>query len=240
MKWRGLVSRVCSHSSYYQFVLQGFFAGEGNVKEGSHESRAVRIAQAKPNPLLEMMLRHYEISFRYGGHRQYTISGRQNLEKVLALRMTCLHRPKHKRFMRMMAGYRQRHYPRHALDELVLSTLVIPQTTKELAARLQRSRSRLFQVLSTLHLMGRVQGYHVNSTHYWVKTGSQLIVISKQKMRILNLLRKHHRVFELAANLATDGKAVSRRLHELERLGLVYREKANWHRKSTQSRVMEK
>lgn len=238
-KWRAIVSRVCSYSSYYQFILQGFFAGEGNVKEGSHKSRAVRIAQGKPNPLLETMLRHYEISFRYGGHREYTISGRYNLEKVLALRMTCLHRLKHKRFMTMMASYRQRQYPKLALGELVFSALATPQTTKELATKFQRSRSRLFQVLSTLHLIGSIQCYHVNSTCYWVSTDSHLILVSKQKMRILNLLR-NHRLFESASNLATGHKAVSRRLQELERLGLVYREKANWYRNSTPGRVMEK
>jgi predicted transcriptional regulator len=239
-KWRATVSLVCSHTSNYQFILQGFFAGEGNVKEGSHESRAVRIAQAKPHPLLETMLRHYEISFKYGGHRQYTISGRGNLEKVLALRMTCLHRPKHKRFVKMMAGYRQRHYAKQALGELVFSALVKPQSTKDLADTYQRSKSRLFQVLSNLRRTGNVQRYHVNSTYYWVRTDSRLIVVSKQKMRILNLLGKYHRVFELASILATDDKGVSRRLSELEHMGLVHREKANWHRIATPSRVMEK
>ncbi len=239
-KWRAIIFRVCSHSCYYQSILQGFFAGEGNVKEGSHKSRAVRIAHGKPNPFLEKMLRHFEISFRYGGHREYAICGRGNLEKVLALRITCLHRLKHSHFISMMAGYCQWHYPKRALSDLVLSVLVIPQTTKELATKFQRSRSRLFQVLSTLRRMGSIQGYHVNSTYYWVKTDSHMIVISKQKMRILNLLSAHHRVFELASSLATGHKAVSRRLHELERLGLVYREKANWHRNSTPSRVMER
>jgi predicted transcriptional regulator len=239
-EWRAIVSQVCSTSFNYQFVLQGFFAGEGNVKQGSHNSRAVRIAQAHPLPLLERMLRHYGISFIYGGHREYTISGRDNLEKFLALQMTCLHRLKHEKFLRMMAGYRQRHYPKHTLNDHVYKELVIPRTTKDLATRFERTSSRLVRVLSTLCLSGNVQRYHVNSTYYWVRADSQLIVVSKQKMRILNLLKVPYRLFELATILRVNAKAVSHRMNELEKLGLVRREKANWHSIATASQVVEK
>ena len=140
--WRALVSSACSDTNNYGPILQGFFAGEGNVREGAHHSRLVRIAQGAPHALLETMLRHFRISFKYGGHREYSISGRDNFEIILALGVTRLHHSKHKKFLRMMQGYRQRHYPCHALHGWVLAKLSTPRTTEELAIDLSARADR--------------------------------------------------------------------------------------------------
>jgi len=239
-KWRLIVRRICKNESNYRPVFQGFFAGEGNVKEGSHGSRAVRIAQGKPNQFVEKMLNHFGITYDYGGHREYTVCGRANLEKFLDLELTILHPSKYKRFMNMMETFRQRHYRRHALEELVFARLGVPMTTKELASEFCRSTSRLKQVLRNMKARGIVRMYHVNSLCYWVRTDTRSIVISKQKMKILQLLEIGQRVRQLAANLGRNHKAVRHRLHELERLGLVGFQNPFWVRKQTEHGVISK
>jgi len=238
--WHLTVRKICKSKSNYRSILQGFFAGEGNVKEGSHGSRAVRIAQGKPYRFLEKMLDHFRITYYYGGHREYTIFGRANLEKVLALNLMILHPNKHKRFLEMMATFRQRHYQRHALEELVYARLGIPMTTNELASGFGRSMSRLKQVLRRMKARGIVAMYHVNSLCYWVRVDSRTIVISKQKLKILELLGVGQRVHQLAASLGRNDKSVRRRLLELERLGLVGLQNPFWVRKQTEYRVISK
>jgi len=129
-KWRSIVSTTCKRKSNFRPVLQGFFAGESNVKEGSHGSRVVRVAQGMPNRFIEKLLAYFGITCEYGGHREYTIQGRDNLEKILALELMILHPSKQKRFQAMMAGYRQRHYSKNALYDLVYSQLQNPATTE--------------------------------------------------------------------------------------------------------------
>ena len=239
-RWLMLVRKTCKSESNYRYILQGFFAGEGNVKEGSHGSRAVRIAQGKPNQFVEKMLDHFGITYSYGGHREYTICGRANLEKFLDLGLTILHPLKYKRFMNMMATFRQRHYQRHKLEELVFDRIRLPMTTKELAFELGRSTSRLSHVLCRMKAGGTVKMFHVNSVCYWIRADSRAIVISKQKMKILQLLAVGQRVRQLAASLGRNDKAVKRRLIELERLGLVGFQNPFWVRKQAEYGVISK
>jgi len=239
-KWHLLVRKTCKIESNYRYILQGFFAGEGNVKEGSHGSRAVRIAQGEPNQFVEKMLDYFGITYDYGGHREYTVCGRANLEKFLDLELTVLHPSKYKRFMNMMATFRQRHYRRYALEELVFARLGDPMTTKELASEFGRSTSRLTQVLHRTKARGIVRMYHVNSLCYWVRADTRSIVISKQKMKILQLLETGERVRQLAESLGRNDKAVRRRLQELERLGLVEFQNPFWVRKQTEYGVISK
>lgn len=53
-EWRKLVEDVKSKPDLYKFLLQGFFAGEGNIKHiVSANSRVLRISQGKPNGFIE-------------------------------------------------------------------------------------------------------------------------------------------------------------------------------------------
>lgn len=237
-KWRTTVFQASRSASNYKRILQGFFAGEGNVKEGAHHNRALRIAQGERNPLLEEILSRFGVGYTYGGHREYTITGRRNLEYLLSLGIAALHPEKKARFLKMMASYRQWHHPRNAFSALVYSQLSSPKTTKELAARLRRSESRVRQTLAALKSDGRVHMFHVNSVFYWTMSDSHTIVISKQKRRILALLGTPLRVYQVASKTGRGQKAVTRRLEELERLGLVESKKPFWTRKSTSSVVM--
>jgi predicted transcriptional regulator len=239
-KWKTIVSRICLEESNYEPILQGFFAGEGNIKAGLRDSRAVRIAQGKRNRLVERILRHFSISFDYGGHRMYTISGRANLDKFLEHRITVLHPIKHRRFLEMMASFRQLHYAKGALRRTVLSDLHDPMTTSHLARLAGRTTSRLRKVLRVLKGEGLVRMFHVNSVCYWVRADANVILISRQKMKILGLLKVKRRVFEMAQVLRRDDRSISRRLHELESLGLVDFQKPFWNRKGTSCRVISR
>ena len=240
-RWKKLVTEVCTDTRNFQPILQGFFAGEGNIKYGhARRSRTLRISQGKRHELLEKMLRHFGISFSYGGHRSYSICGRDNLEKLLLLEVSCMHRIKHWAFLKMMRTYRQRHYRKHVLPQLVLARLVAPLTSRELAIQLSRSTSRISHILSELQSAGRVRSYRVNSTCYWSRSDRRTIVISNQKDAILRLLHVPHRAFELARIQSRTERSVSCRLRELESLGLVVRRKDNWYRLPTSSMVVVK
>ena len=85
---------------------------------------------------------------------------------------------------------------------------------------------------------GIVKMYHAKSFCYWVRTDSHIVVVSKQKMRILNLIHVRRRVFQLAAKLRRDDRTVARRLFELKRIGLAELQKPFWVRKSTECKVI--
>jgi len=64
--WKEATRAICASSSNYQGILQGFFAGEGNIKETmNHHSRVLRIAQGKRFGLLERLLRFFGVEFLY-------------------------------------------------------------------------------------------------------------------------------------------------------------------------------
>ena len=59
-EWKGRVQTITGNHQYYASILRGFFAGEGNIKTGSHSNRTIRIAQGKPFPLLEKILTKFK------------------------------------------------------------------------------------------------------------------------------------------------------------------------------------
>jgi hypothetical protein len=90
--WREGVTTVCSNAKNYRGILQGFFAGEGNVKYSKpSRSRVVRIAQRVRHSLVEKILRYFEVTFHYHSHGEYWIWGRTNLEKLKAIDVSILH-----------------------------------------------------------------------------------------------------------------------------------------------------
>lgn len=239
VQWRRFVKSVCKNIEAYQWILQGFFAGEGNVKyDRLQKSRVLRIAQGARHPLLEKILRHFGIPFRYGGHRVYVISGRANLEKLDLLGIASLHPLKQRSFVEMMGSYRQRHYPRGTLPKLIYQNLDSPRTTADLSAQLKRSSSRISHLLSMFLSSGRVKMYRVHSTYYWVRSGAQIVVISPEKKLVIEHLKVPMRVSELSRLLVRAPRSVKNRLLELERMGLVVRRNSKWHRLPTAAKVV--
>lgn len=139
-----------------------------------------------------------------------------------------MHRDKNRKFLKMMNGYRQRHYERGNLSKLLYQQLKSPATTLQLASQLRRSPSRISKVLSSLRIDGRVRMCKVHSSYYWVRSDVETIVISHEEERILKLLSVPRTLCELAKALARDKRSVSHRLDELGRLGLVARANSKW------------
>ena len=57
-------------------------------------------------------------------------------------------------------------------------------------------------------------------------------------MKIMNLLDKPKKIYEIANNLQIDEKSVSRRLNELKELGLVDREGYGWNKNTNNMEVL--
>lgn len=238
-EWMDIVNRVKRDPRNYRFILQGFFAGEGNIKhiEKSH-NRVLRISQGRPNSLVEKMLESLNIKFSYEpSERAYVISGRENLEKLTDAKISALHPVKLADFRNMMESYKQRHLKKGSLKGVVLSCLKCPATTHQISKSLDKSDSRICRVLSKMKKEGKVMNFRSGSRDYWTISGST-IVISKRKAGILRLLDEPKRVYEISSSLQIAWKGAFRRLKELERLNLVKQENGLWSKKSTDKEVM--
>ena len=81
-KWKKIVKEISGNKKYYADFLRGFFAGEGNIKTGSHNNRTIRISQGKPLELIESILKHFKIDYKYSPReRSYVIENQEILRK---------------------------------------------------------------------------------------------------------------------------------------------------------------
>ena len=238
--WKQLVKRVTRDKRNYPHILQGFFAGEGNVKYiQSAKSRTIRIFQKRPILLIEKILDYSGVTFKYSADEgAYNITGRENLERLWSMQLTVLYPSKNKKFEQMLKTYQQYHYKRGILSQLIRRNLSSPTTSKDLSIKFQRSQSRISHALIQLERKKRAQKFKVRSTYYWFRTGDDTVFISLQKDRILKLLGRPRRVFEVATALQKTWKSVSRRLNELEQLGLARKTKFGWSKVRSGRRVI--
>jgi hypothetical protein len=241
-RWKKVSREICASPSNYQGILQGFFAGEGNIKESKgYRTRVLRIAQGKRFLLLERILRHFGVTFTYEpAQRSYVISGRENLEKLWNLGVSEMHSKKHAKFEAMLASYKQHHYKRLSLGPRILDMLSSPLTTCEIAALINRGESRETQVLTELRRNNEIEMFKVRSSYYWVRIDRRCIVISSEKFKVLRTLSHPRRLFEIARVVGRTGKSVSKRLAEMKPLGLVEKVNSNWRRIEVAKRVIVK
>jgi predicted transcriptional regulator len=223
-KWKRIVEKYTHNEVFYPFILQGLFAGEGNVKFSiSHHSRVVRIAQGKRNSFLEKALNIIGVSFRYSkSEKAYAISGRKNLEKLAEIEMEVLHPIKKEKFRKMLASYKQYHYPKHHIKRKIYKMLKKPCTSKKLAEIFRRSQARIQEILKKLKDEGTILNFKVRSGMFWIRKDQNIILISNVKKEYLGLLKKGvQTTIDLAKKRNVDFKSAYRRLRELERLRLV-------------------
>lgn len=159
---------MCKSQVNSRGILQGFFAGEGNVKDlASPHSRTLRIAQGRRLALLELMLHHFGVRFRYEVRgRSYCVSGRADLEKLFGLGISRLHSKKHSKLIAMLSTYKQYHHARYSTDSIILNALPTPKTAREVAAIIERTNARASQALCRLRHRRQVETYRVRSTNY--------------------------------------------------------------------------
>lgn len=173
-QWYKLVDKIKENENLYKFILQGFFAGEGNIKYSpqANHSRVVRISQGNPNDFIERILNYFEIEFTFKkSNRMYDIYGRRNFEKLSKLNIIDLHPDKRKKFKYLLSEYKSSiiHYPKGWLKKQILNLLEKPYTTKNLSKMFNRSVARIGGILLELKKEKRVTHYWEGRDSYWIK-----------------------------------------------------------------------
>lgn len=230
-QWRLLVKKVINKDEFHNSTLKGFFAGEGNLKEGSHSNKTIRIAQGKPNKLIEKILEYYDITYRYSERgRAYNITGKWNWDRLAQIKIADLHPIKKEKFWRIYNDYKEIHYPDNHIRKNILPLLKKPYTSLELSKIFKRSQARIYDILHILEKEGKIQKFYVESKCYWIKAEQNKIVISKIKNKYLTTLKDNRQTTgELSKEIGVCWKAAYRRLKELQKLNLVEKDSTgNW------------
>ncbi|MEM5778387.1 MAG: hypothetical protein QXD43_05875 [Candidatus Aenigmatarchaeota archaeon] len=168
--WHKIIKKIKLKKYLYEHILRGFFAGEGNLKEGSHSNRTIRIAQGKSNNFLEAILKKLGVDFKFSQReRSYVITGRKNWSILAQKRIADLHPIKKSKFWRIFNSYKQWHYPRNFIINNILNYLDEPRSSKQLTYEFNRSQDRIQQVLTRLKKENKVINFRIRSTDYWIK-----------------------------------------------------------------------
>ena len=225
-KWKEIVEDISKNEKLYPLILKGFFAGEGNIKEGSHNSRVLRIAQKQRLILLEKILKIINIKkfiFR-SNDRSYYIYGKPNWDIFAELELADLHPEKKERFWRVYNEFKQDHYKNNYLINNIFLDLETPKTTRELMKRYNRSFARIQDILITLKKLGKIKNFRVGSLDYWTNN-LELIIISKIKNKYQNYLNQPKRTSDLAKKFKVGQKCSLKILRRLQVLNLIDRNK---------------
>jgi Fe2+ or Zn2+ uptake regulation protein len=222
-QWKDIVKKTKNNKKFFISILRGFFAGEGNLKEGSHKNRTIRIAQGKPNRFIEDILDELKIIYRYEtNERTYTITGKWNWDKFSELKIADLHPIKKEKFWRLYNSYIEIHYPDNYIRNKILNFLDKPRTVSELSRIFKRSPARIYDILGLLKKKKIVQIFRVRSRSYWINTNQNKIIVSKIKEKYLKLLKEEEKTTgELAKEMDICRKSANNRLIELQKLNLV-------------------
>ncbi len=226
-KWKDIVEKSKNKKEMYAGVLRGFFAGEGNIKEGSHSNRTVRISQNNPNRFIEGVLDYYKVEYKFvKNERNYYITHKQNWNKLAKIRIADLHPTKKTRFLKVYNDFKEEHYKHNYLKKKIIESLVKPYTSKQLSTKFNRSQARIYDVLYILKKEWEISNFRVKSKDYWIRNDQKVIIVSKIKQKYLNLLKESNKTTEeISSKLKICWKSAFRRLKELEKLRLVKRGK---------------
>lgn len=225
-EWKQIVQDVIHNPNFKVKVLQGFFAGEGSIKTGSHSNRTIRIAQKDRKPWLEKILSECKLSYKYiSKNRSYELYGKNNWDIFAKQRITLLHPNKNQKFWQAYHQFKEEHYTKHYVRDELLKMLDHPFSAKELAKMFNRSQARLSEILVQLKKQKQVLTFRVGSASFWIKEDSNKILISSRKSTYLNIIKKPLRTIDIAKKCGVCTRAASKRLFELEKLGLIERNK---------------
>lgn len=229
-KWKNVVEDAKSDPELYQYILQGFFAGEGNVYEGARNSRRLRISQGKPDEFLETMLDHFGIDYYFRAeNRSYVITKKRNWDTFADLDLCELHSRKKRKFWSIYESFQEEHYQKGHLKEEVYKILDTPWRTKELAEKFNRSQARLCDILMLLKKDGKAINYKAGSYSYWIREDQNTVIISEVKSKYLDLLRNNPlKVGDIADNFSVRNKSAYKNLYRLEELGLIKKQNHEW------------
>ena len=239
-KWKSIVEHYKSSPDYYSDILRGFFAGEGSIKSTSHCNRTIQISQ-KPYPFLEELLNYLNVEFSYTtGNRSYSITHRDNWDKLAKIKVADLHSIKKEKFWKVYSEFKERHYKHNHIKNNVLQMLINPYMTSELAIKFNRTEARIQDVLIELKDKRIINNFRCGSKSYWIRNDQNIIIISKLKNEYLNILNNSDKnTAEIANYFNVDFQSSFRRLKELEKLRLVKRkENKRWEMINTDKKVI--
>lgn len=226
-QWREIIKKLQNKKELYPYILRGFFAGEGNIKTGSHKNRAIRISQSKPVELIELILNQFQVDYKYcTKEKSYIITSKTNWDRCAKIKIADLHPIKKLRFWNVYNSFKEEHYKNNYLRDNILKELKEPCTSQQLALKFKRSPARVYDVLDYLKKSGKINNFRIKSKDYWILNNENKILISKIKHKYLNMLKNApSRTADMAKEIKVCPKATLRRLRELKRLGLVKRKK---------------
>lgn len=228
-KWRNITNKIFTQKKYYPYILRGFFAGEGSIKTGMHSNRTIRIAQKFRLKIIDDILDHLSIEYKFSTlEKSYNITGQWNWKKFYNYNLFSLHPDKKLKFMKVWKSYKEIHYPFNFIKNNILHELSKPMTSKQLAEVFDRTQATLQEVLGELKQEQKIINFKSRSNDYWVRSDSNMIIISDRKSEILSILKDPCKVSDIAKRIHVDWKATRRRLAEMERLGLVKQENYLW------------
>jgi len=240
-KWLKIVKETINNKNQHINFLRGFFAGEGNIKIGDHYSRTIRIAQGKPLKLIEDILDQQKINYKfYPKERNYYITHKTNWDKCAKIKLADLHPIRKIKFWNAYNSYKQEHYRANYLKNEIFLSLTIPYSTKKLAKKFNRSHARIYDVLNIFKKQQKIINFRIHSRDYWIRKDQKMILISDVKNQYLNLLTKGQKTTqECAKKLKICHKSAFNRLKELEKLGLIKREKnKKWQKTKIKHKVI--
>ena len=238
-KWRDIVGETLNKRKLYPYILKGFFAGEGNIKESSHNSRVLRIAQKEQKEFIDKILHDLGIKFTfYPKNRSYDISGKPMWDIFAELKLADLHPDKKKKFWEVYKHFKEEHYEKNFLIKNILPILNNPCTTRHLSEMFNRTPARIQDVLIELKKQNKINNFRVGSVDYWTND-KNLIIISKLKKHYLFFLDKPKQTSEFAKKFKVCWKSSFRRLSELQKLNLVRRQQdGEWIKIQTKNKIL--
>ncbi len=236
--WKNLVADYTERKIMHIPILHGFFAGEGNIKylQGSY---VIRIAQKQPLEIITSILSQLKLKFNFSKReRSYVIWRRESWDTLAQINIAKLHPEKSKKFWDSYAKFKQYHYGKYQLKELVFSTLKDLYCTKELALIFKRTPDRLCDILMELKTENLIENFRIGSYNYWIRKDQNAVIISLLKESYLNMVADEKRTGEIAKEKGVCWKAAQRRLKELQKLDLVAFNDNKWVRKITNKRII--
>ncbi len=238
-EWRKKVTETLNKTKLFPYVLRGFFAGEGNIKEGSHNSRVLRIAQIKQKKFIDRILEGLEIEFSFKiKNRSYEIHGKPMWDIFARLGLADLHPDKKKKFWEVYSHFKEEHYKINFLIKKILPLLKNPYSTKQLSEIFKRTPARIQEILTTLKKQNKINNFRVKNIDYWTNN-LNLVIISKLKNKYLLFLGGLKQTSEFAKEFKVCWKSSFNRLKELEKLNLIRRQKdGRWIKLATKKKIL--
>lgn len=227
--WKKLVQETIKEENYID-LLKGIFAGEGNIKHDikNHNSRNVRISSKEPNELIEKAFRKMEIPINFNQEqRNYWIFGRQ-LNKLDENNICILHPEKSHKFKKMIESRRECHYSPFELKAMIYNLLIEPKTTKELSKRVNRTETRILEVLQELKKENKIGYIKIPGNTHWMHKELKNKIILNRKKIILEALEKNKSYTKIGKATNIYRKTIKKDLEKLKTEGFVEYSNKEW------------